>query len=316
MSNNINRLAIVVPCFNEEDVLPSTIKILESLLQDIISTKLVDSKSFIMFVDDGSTDNTWKIIMQNSNDNIHGLKLSKNFGHQNALLAGLSNVINNCDFSISLDADLQQDPTVISKMIQLHMEGNEIIFGVRNNRPGESLFKKTTGNIYKKIINILGGNLIEGHADFRLMGKKSLITLMSYRENNIFLRGIIPQFGFKSAIVKFDQKKRIAGKSKYSLFKMFQLAYGGFAGLTIAPLRILVIFGSFSFFLSFCYVGYVLYIKYIVAKAVPGWASIVLPIWIFSSIQLLSIGLLGEYLSRIFIDIKQRPRFIIEDEVN
>jgi len=318
MNNKDNKgLALIIPCMNEQEVLKKTNRELLELLDKLIDKNLINSNSFIYYVDDGSSDNTWPIIKQLSkNDNrIRGLKLSKNFGHQNALLAGLTRVIDNCDFVISIDADLQQDINAIPEMIVKHYSGDEIVFGVRNNRLGESLFKKNTGDIYTIFINYLGGHLVKGHADFRLMGKKSVRALLEYSENNIFLRGIVPELGFKSSIVKFDQKNRIAGKTKYTTLKMFQLAYKGLTSITIAPLRLLIILGSISFSASFCYVIYVVYIKYIAELAVPGWASIVLPIWIYGSLQLLSIGLLGEYISRIFLDIKKRPRFILEDEL-
>ncbi len=311
------RLSLIVPCMNEQEVLQKTNSELLTLLNKLIDKNLINSNSYIYYVDDGSSDDTWSIIKQLSKNDksVRGLKLSKNFGHQNALLAGLTRVNNKCDFVITIDADLQQDINAIPEMIDKHYSGVEIVFGVRNNRLGDSLFKKNTGDIYTRFINYLGGNLVDGHADFRLMGKKSVRALLEYSENNIFLRGIVPELGFKSSIVKFEQKNRIAGETKYTKFKMFQLAYKGLTSITIAPLRFLIVLGGVSLILSFCYVIYVLYTKYVVELAVPGWASIVLPIWIFSSLQLLSIGLLGEYISRIFLDIKKRPRFIFEDEL-
>ncbi len=310
-------LALIVPCMNEQEVLQKTNSELLTLLNKLIDKNLINSNSYIYYVDDGSSDDTWSIIKQLSKNDqsVRGLKLSKNFGHQNALLAGLTRVSDNCDFVISIDADLQQDINAIPEMIVKHYSGAEIVFGVRNNRLGDSLFKKNTGDIYTIFINYLGGTLVKGHADFRLMGKKSVRALLEYSESNIFIRGIVPELGFKSSIVKFEQKNRIAGKTKYTTLKMFQLAYKGLTSITIAPLRFLIVLGAVSFILSFCYVIYVLYTKYVAELAVPGWASIVLPIWIFSSLQLLSIGLLGEYISRIFLDIKKRPRFIFENEL-
>ena len=311
-----NRLAIIIPCYNESDVLQITLDSLKAIITKYISDYKLDRKSFILIVDDGSSDNSWEIIKKNTNnDNLFkGIRLSTNFGHQHALFAGMEKAYSICDIVITIDADLQQDPNAMSRMIQLYFDGNEIVYGVRENRTGDSLFKKYFSKMYVAFINILGGNLIRGHADYRLMGKKALAALMQYNENDIFLRGIIPQLGFKSTIIKFEQKDRIKGNTKYSTNKMFQLAYTGLAGLTIGPLRILMFIGLISLLISLSYVVYVLYIKYFTIHAVPGWASIVLPIWTFGSIQLFSIGIIGEYLSRIYTEIKRRPRFIIDEE--
>ena len=312
------RLAIIIPCYNESDILQSTLDTLKTLTKSFISEYKLHRKSFILIVDDGSIDDTWEIIKNHTKneDIFKGIRLSTNFGHQHALIAGMKRVNEICDIAITIDADLQQDPNAMGRMIQLYFDGNEIVYGVRNDRTGDSVFKKYFSKLYVKLINMFGGNLIKGHADYRLLGKKSLDALLSYNENNIFLRGIVPQLGFKSTIVKFEQKDRINGNTKYSARKMFRLAINGLAGLTIAPLRILMIMGLFSLLMSLFYVVYVIYIKYFTTNAVSGWASIVLPIWIFGSIQLFSIGIIGEYLSRIFTEIKGRPRYIIEEEID
>jgi glycosyltransferase involved in cell wall biosynthesis len=318
MKKNISKcLAIVVPCLNEQEVLLKTNNELLTLLHALTENNLINLKSYILFVDDGSFDDTWTIIKQlcEKHKSVRGLKLSKNFGHQNALLAGLTTVNDNCDFTISIDADLQQDINAIPEMIEKYYSGAEIVFGIRNSRTGEPIFKKVTGILFNKIIKILGGNLIKDHADFRLMGNNALKALLQHSENNIFIRGLVSNLGFQTSIVKFHQYKRERGKTKYNLIKMSNLAYNGLSSLTVTPLRFLFLIGLLSTFVSIIWVIYVLYVKYITGQIVPGWASIVLSIWVFSSIQLVALGLIGEYLSKIFFDVKKRPRFIIENEV-
>jgi hypothetical protein len=231
------------------------------------------------------------------------------------LLAGLTRVNDKCDFVVTIDADLQQDINAIPKMIENYFSGSEIVFGSRNSRKGEPIIKKVTGILFNKILKILGGKLIEDHADFRLMGKNALKALLQHSENNIFIRGLVSDLGFQTSIVKFHQNKRELGKTKYNLFKMFNLAYNGLISLTVKPLRFLLFIGLLSTFVSIMWAIYVLYAKFVTGGTVPGWASIVLSIWFFSSIQLVALGLIGEYLSKIFFDVKKRPRFIIENEV-
>ena len=314
---NNRRLAVIVPCMNEQDMLYTTNNELLIVLDSLIDNNLINSNSYICYVDDGSTDETWGIIKQlcSEIENVRGIKLSKNFGHQNALLSGLSRVKNKCDFVITIDADLQQDINVIPEMIEKHYSGSEIIFGIRNNRIGDSLLKKVTGILFNKIMNGLGSSLLKNHADFRLMGEKALKALLEHSENNIFIRGLVSDIGFQTSIVKFDQQERKFGKTKYTFYKMIRFAYDGIFSLSIIPLRFLFFVGILSTSISIVYVFYILYIKYIIDQAVPGWASIVLPIWVFSSIQLVTLGIIGEYLSKIFMDVKKRPRFIIENEI-
>ena len=318
MKNNISKcLAIVVPCLNEQEVLLKTNYELLTLLDALTENNLINLKSYILFVDDGSFDDTWTLIKQlcEKHKRVRGLKLSKNFGHQNALLAGLTRVNDKCDFVVTIDADLQQDINAIPKMIENYFSGSEIVFGSRNSRKGEPIIKKVTGILFNKILKILGGKLIEDHADFRLMGKNALKALLQHSENNIFIRGLVSDLGFQTSIVKFHQNKRELGKTKYNLFKMFNLAYNGLSSITVKPLRFLLFIGLISTFVSIMWAIYVLYAKFVTGGIVPGWASIVLSIWFFSSIQLVALGLIGEYLSKIFFDVKKRPRFIIENEV-
>ena len=310
-------LVLVVPCFDEQEVLKKTNGELLMLLNNLVDENLIDSSSYIYYVDDGSNDDTWAIIKQlcEKHKSVRGLKLSKNFGHQNALLAGLTRVNDKCDFVVTIDADLQQDINAIPKMIEKYFLGSEIVFGIRNSRKGEPIIKKVTGVLFNKILKILGGKLIEDHADFRLMGKNALKALLQHSENNIFIRGLVSDLGFQTSIVRFHQNKRELGKTKYNLFKMFNLAYNGLSSLTVKPLRFLLFIGLLSTFVSIMWAIYVLYAKFVTGGIVPGWASIVLSIWFFSSIQLVALGLIGEYLSKIFFDVKKRPRFIIENEV-
>ena len=310
-------LVLVVPCFDEQEVLKKTNGELLMLLNNLVDENLIDSSSYIYYVDDGSNDDTWAIIKQlcEKHKSVRGLKLSKNFGYQNALLAGLTRVNDKCDFVVTIDADLQQDINAIPKMIEKYFLGSEIVFGIRNSRKGEPIIKKVTGVLFNKILKILGGKLIEDHADFRLMGKNALKALLQHSENNIFIRGLVSDLGFQTSIVKFHQNKRELGKTKYNLFKMFNLAYNGLSSLTVKPLRFLLFIGLLSTFVSIMWAIYVLYAKFVTGGIVPGWASIVLSIWFFSSIQLVALGLIGEYLSNIFFDVKKRPRFIIENEV-
>ena len=310
-------LVLVVPCFDEQEVLKKTNGELLMLLNNLVDENLIDSSSYIYYVDDGSNDDTWAIIKQlcEKHKSVRGLKLSKNFGYQNALLAGLTRVNDKCDFVVTIDADLQQDINAIPKMIENYFSGSEIVFGIRNSRKGEPIIKKVTGVLFNKILKILGGKLIEDHADFRLMGKNALKALLQHSENNIFIRGLVSDLGFQTSIVKFHQNKRELGKTKYNLFKMFNLAYNGLSSITVKPLRFLLFIGLISTFVSIMWAIYVLYAKFVTGGIVPGWASIVLSIWFFSSIQLVALGLIGEYLSKIFFDVKKRPRFIIENEV-
>ena len=297
-SRKNNIMAIVVPCFNEHDLIRHTNKKLTSLVKRLSNENLISSSSYILYVDDGSNDESWTIIKDicSNEKNIRGIKLSRNFGHQNALLAGLSKVDNKCDFVISIDADLQQDIEAIPKMINEYNLGSEIVFGIRNKRKGETIFKRFFSNSFNKIMKLSGSSIIKDHADFRLMGNKALNALLEHHEDNIFLRGLIPKLGFQTAEVKFDQSERLLGKTKYSPLKMVNLAYDALSSLSSTPLRFLFLLGFLSTLSSIIWAIYVIYAKYVTGQIVPGWASIILSIWFFSSIQLMALGLIGEYL--------------------
>ena len=309
-------MAIIVPCYNEHEVIRDTNKKLMALINKLINDAVVNSNSYIYYIDDGSDDDTWSIIKDIcfNEKNIKGLRLSRNFGHQNALLAGLSKVNKKCDFVISIDADLQQDIQAIPKMINKYNLGSEIVFGIRDKRHGETIVKKITGILFNKTMRFLGGNIISDHADFRLMGHNALKALLKHNENNIFIRGLVPNLGFKTSKVKFKQSERKLGETKYSLLKMLNLAYDGLTSFFSTPLRLLFLLGFLSTISSIVCAIYVIYAKFFTGHIVPGWASIILSIWFFSSLQLMALGLIGEYLSKIFFDVKKRPRYIIADQ--
>jgi glycosyltransferase involved in cell wall biosynthesis len=316
---------IVVPCYNEEEVLNETAKLLEEKIKKLVLDKKISDMSRIVFVDDGSKDKTWELIKKfNSDDNFFcGIKLSRNRGHQNALLAGLMTVKNFCDESISIDADLQDDINAIDKMIEEFKNGSEIVYGVRNKRKSDSFFKRFTAEFFYKLMKFFGCEIIFNHADFRLMSKKSLDALAKFNEVNLFLRGIIPMIGYKSSMVEYERKSRTAGKSKYTLKKMIDLAMNGVTSFAIYPSKLLILFGLFVIFLValFCFVLLVIALFDGVDFATGHfWQTI----FIFSLIMyflavamlgilLVSVGIIGEYIKKIYLEVKHRPRFIIEE---
>jgi glycosyltransferase involved in cell wall biosynthesis len=308
-------VAFIVPCFNEEEILPYTISKLSSFLSEMIKkNQRISSKSFILLINDCSTDQTWKLIEQSTEQYsfINGLSLSKNVGHQNALLSGLLNVVDKCDVTISIDADLQDDIQVISEMMQLYYEGNEIVYGVRKKRSTDTMFKSYSAILFYKLMSALGTNTVYNHADFRLMGNKSLKALSQYDEVNLFLRGIVSNLGFKSTSVYYERLERQAGITKYTLHKMIHLAWDGITSFSLRPLRLISLLGVFCFFMSIIGGLLALYGKFIKGTAVPGWTSIVLTTYFLGGIQLLSIGLIGEYIGKIYSEVKHRPKYYIE----
>lgn len=309
-------LAIVVPCHNEETVLPQTIRKLSEVTYDLQSNGEIARNSFVLFVDDGSNDNTWRCIVDasTSSELVRGLKLSKQFGHQNALLAGLTYVKNKADVAITIDADLQQDENAIPVFIKKYKDGNEIVYGVRKDRNCDNIFKRMTAVLFYKFMKFMGVQIIQNHADYRLISSKILSELANYPETNIFLRGLLPTLGFKTAVVEHAVRDRYAGKSKYSLRKMLSLAITGVTSFSIVPMRLIAFigFGVFSFSLIMSFYVIVIFLRGI---AVPGWASTVLPIYFISGIQLLSLGIIGEYIGKIYMETKKRPKFIIEEYI-
>lgn len=308
-------LGIVVPCYNEEEVLPETAKRLLDLLSRFRDQGLVSGESALYFVDDGSKDATWQLIHSLSalDPRVHGVKLSKNRGHQNALLAGLS--VAKGDAVVTLDADLQDDIEVIGEMLERFAQGCEIVYAVRMSRQSDTVFKRGTAHAYYRFLESAGVDIVKNHADFRLMSRRALHHLQEYSEVNLFLRGIIPLLGFASAIVYYDRSARFAGDSKYPLRRMLMLALDGVTSFSVMPLRFITMLGIIVFLMSFGMIGWVLYGRLFMNAGIPGWASSVIPIYFLSGTQLLSIGVLGEYIAKIYMEVKRRPRFLIENMV-
>ena len=305
-------LAIVTPCFNEEEIIVSTIQTLTDLLDREIGAGLIDPKSFLLLVDDGSKDKTMALIRQHKNARVRVLKLAANVGHQNALLAGLHYVTNKVDCCVSMDADLQDDPEVIVQMVKEFSKGNEIVYGVRGDRASDSTYKRGTAQLFYRFMLRMGVPLIYNHADFRLVSNKVLNELQGYREVNLFLRGIFPLMGFPSSQVFYSRKKREAGESKFPFFKMMRFAMTGVTSFTNYPLKVITTLGAVVFAGSLLATAWVLWVV-LQGKNVPGWASITLPIYFLGGIQLLAIGILGEYISKIYLETKRRPIYHIEE---
>jgi glycosyltransferase involved in cell wall biosynthesis len=306
------RLAIVVPCYNEEEVLPETHKRLLALLMRLEVAGLTSPDSGVYFVDDGSRDKTWPMIeaLARADGRIHGIKLAHNRGHQNALLAGLMSAEG--DALVSIDADLQDDVDVIEAMLRVHLDGAEIVYGVRDSRATDTFFKRQTAQAYYRLMSRMGVDLVYNHADFRLMGRRSVDALRQYDEVNLFLRGIVPLIGFRTESVKYDRAERFAGESKYPLRKMLAFAINGITSFSVVPLRLITFMGIAVSLASFVMTLYVLYGRMFMGQLIPGWASSVIPIYLLGGIQLLSIGVLGEYVSKIYMESKRRPRYFIE----
>jgi polyisoprenyl-phosphate glycosyltransferase len=313
----MTKLAIVVPCFNEEKVLFESNKQLQNVIEQLIVENKIAKESNILFVDDGSKDNTWLIINQLKIQypNIKGLKLSRNSGHQNALLAGLYSATIDNDIVVSIDADLQDDVKVIVEMVEKFHQGFDIVYGVRNARKFDSFFKKNTALLFYKLMNFLGAETIYNHADYRLMSKRSLQEFSNFKETNLFLRGLIPLLGFSSTTVYYERNARFAGESKYPFLKMLNFALNGVTSMSIKPLRLIFLTGISVFLISFIMLFYILY-SYFTGKAIIGWSSVILSIWFLGSLLLIAIGVLGEYIGKIYIETKERPRYIIEEYLN
>ncbi|TCP24838.1 glycosyltransferase involved in cell wall biosynthesis [Scopulibacillus darangshiensis] len=309
-------LTIVVPCYNEAEVLRETKKQLTSKLIHLIEEELIAPQSKLLFVDDGSKDTTWSLIdeMNAESPFVTGLKLARNVGHQKALLAGLETARKKSDCVISIDADLQDDVSVIREFVEKYRAGYDIVFGVRKSRDKDTSFKKVTAQGFYRFMNRLGIDLVYNHADFRLMSKRALTELARYGEKNLFIRGIIPLIGLRTTKVLYDRKERLAGESKYPLKKMISFAFDGITSFSVVPIRMITIIGFISFFISSLAGIYVLAVKFL-GQPNEGWSSLMVSLWFIGGLLLMSMGLIGEYIGKIYEETKHRPRFIIETDL-
>jgi len=311
------KLIIILPCYNEEEILQHSIDELNALMGQMKEEQLISSDSHLCLVDDGSKDATWEIIERNASPKLlSGLKLAANSGHQRALLAGLLENVGRADIYLSIDADLQDDIKVIPEMVKSYIGGNQIVYGVRKDRGVDSFFKRQSAGIFYRIQEFMGIKSIKNHADFRLISNAVLENLNKFKEVNIYLRAIFPTMGFNSSIVYYDRKERLAGETKYPLKKMISLAWEGITSFSTIPLRMVTVFGFIIFMASIGMSVYVLGIYLFTDLAQPGWSSTLIPIFFLGGIQLLFIGILGEYIGKIYKEVKGRPRYIIEKEEN
>lgn len=311
------RLLLVIPCYNEEAILQHTASILEKYYEGIIENQLIAADSRICFVNDGSRDGTWEIIesLVKNAEIFTGIKLSRNFGHQSAILAGLEENVEAFDCFVTIDADLQDDIHAITAMIEKYKEGAMVVYGVRDDRSSDSWFKKTTAEGFYKVMQSMGVPVVFNHADFRLMDRKVLQELGNFKEVNMFLRGIVPLVGFRNEKVFYKRLERVAGETKYPLNKMVLFAWNGITSFSTFPMRLVLYFGIANFILSLGIMTYIL-VSYILGMTVAGWTSTLLPMTFFSGFNMIAVGLIGEYIGKIYEEVKARPRYIIEKTVN
>lgn len=311
-------LAIVLPCFNEGESIPHVAIRLTALIGELVADGEISGDSYLFFVDDGSGDDSWSIIegLHGHNPAIKGMKLSRNFGHQAALLAGLSEVRGTCDATVSIDCDLQQDPEAIREFISELKQGADIVLGVRKDRESDSWFKQKTAMVFYGLMKVLGVDIVPNHADYRLLSRRAMDALAQFPESNVFLRAICLQLGFRVATVFFDVLERQYGTTKYSLRKMLRLALHGVTSFSVAPLRLVTVIGLLLFLFSICMGGYVVWRTLLVGDTVPGWASTALPIYFIGGIQLLCLGVVSEYIGHIYTTVKNRPRWICERKLD
>ncbi len=307
-------LYIVIPCFNEEEALPRTAKQLKEKFDKLFKEQKISYMSRIVFVNDGSRDNTWEIIKKQNKENeiFSGINLSSNTGHQNALLAGLLTVKEKADMVITMDADLQDDINAIDEMINAYNNGADIVYGIRSDRKKDSFFKRNTAKLFYKLIQFLGVNTVYNHADFRLMSRRAVEALENFKEVNLFLRGLVTMLGFNTEKVYYERKERVAGKSKYPIKKMINFALEGITSLSVKPIRMIIGLGFTVFLVS---IGIVIYslVRHFTGHTVTGWTSVMASVWAIGGLMLLAIGVVGEYIGKIYLETKQRPRFIIEE---
>lgn len=308
-------LTIIVPCYNEEEVLAETMNQLGTILQDMKEKMMIQEASDLLFVDDGSKDRTWEIIETASEQqpHINGVKLSRNFGHQNALLAGMKTAEGRADCIISIDSDLQDDVNVIPDFVEKYREGYEVVYGIRDERKTDTRFKRSSAHLFYSMMGKFGIHLIPDHADYRLLGSMALQEMNLFPENNIFLRGIVPLIGFKSEKVYYHRKERFAGESKYPLKKMLAFAADGLTSFSVAPIRLVTGLGGLMFVIAII-IGIYTFVQHLSGTAETGWSSLMLSIWVIGGVQMVSLGVVGEYIGRIYSEVKHRPRFIVEKD--
>ncbi len=311
------KLGIVIPCYNEEEGLSETTKQLTLLLDEMIEAEEISPESFVCYVDDGSKDKTWELIETFATDSklFRGIKLSRNFGHQNALIAGLMQLKDEADALISMDADLQDDINIVKEFVRKYQEGYHVVYGVRDDRTTDTGFKRGTAELFYKFQAFMGIESISNHADYRLLSQKALQSLSEFKEVNLFIRGVVPLLGYKSCSVYYKRGERFAGETKYPLKKMIAFALDGIASFSVVPLRLITMTGFILFFLSLVAIGWIVVDKLFFDTAVQGWASTMVSIYFIGGIQIMSIGIIGEYIGRTFQQSKNRPRYIIDQEI-
>ncbi|MBQ6498390.1 MAG: glycosyltransferase family 2 protein [Ruminococcus sp.] len=310
----MTKLYIAVPCYNEEAVLPDSAAKLRAKLRSMMSDGLISDDSRIVFIDDGSADATWRLITElHESDSIYsGIKLSRNRGHQNALMCGLMTLKDEADAVISIDADLQDDIGVFDEMVRKYESGCDVVYGVRSKRKTDTFFKRFTAEGYYKVLDRMGAKVIFNHADFRLMSRRALQAFAEFHETNLFLRGLVPMVGYKSDIVTYERSERLAGESKYPLKKMLALAWEGITSLSTKPIKMITRLGIIMLIISLVMLIYTL-IRYFMGATNTGWASLMVSIWAIGGLQMLAIGIIGEYIGKIYLESKHRPRFIVEE---
>ncbi len=307
------RLAIIVPCRNEEEALPATDSALRTLIDGMESRGEVAQGSFLLYVDDGSTDDTWRVIRGLSGSRAKGIRLSRHCGHQEALMAGLEETVDEADACVTVDADLQDDISVIPRMVSLYRDGAEIVYGVREDRASDSWFKRTSAKAFYGTMQSLGAESVGNHADFRLMGRRAVADLLEYGERNLFLRGIVPLLGYRQEQVGYRRGERTAGTTKYPLLKMLDFAANGITSFSVRPVRMLLVLGLLFMFTAFCIFVYVM-IRHFSGDTIEGWTSLMLSIWFCTGVLLMGLGIIGEYIGKIYIEVKRRPRYRVSEK--
>ena len=310
----MDRLYIVVPCYNEEEVLPETARRLRGKMSALMEAGKIAPDSHVLFVNDGSRDRTWAIIreLHQADPLFSGLDLSRNRGHQNALLAGLMTVKDRCDMAISMDADLQDDIGAVDEMVDKYLDGCDIVYGVRSSRETDTFFKRFTAESFYRLMNLLGANVVFNHADYRLLSRRALEGLSEFKEVNLFLRGIVPMIGYRSDTVEYERGERFAGESKYPLKKMVSFAMEGITSLSTKPIRYITLLGFLIFLVSIAMLIYSV-VRWAMGDTIIGWASVICSVWAIGGLILLSLGVIGEYIGKIYLETKGRPRFLIRE---